>query len=111
MDKRAPLLGFAAVCAIAATVVTGSGCSPRSDATGDAGSLSQKSPLEIQCERDLLYLDSLLESRRRTGDFPAAAMAEATELRRTAMELILDEEYELALELIDEAIALLEPNG
>ena len=57
----------------------------------------------------MLYLDSLIELRRRTVGFPAAAMVEATELRRSAMELILDEEYELALELIDEAIALLEP--
>ena len=110
MDKRAPLLGFAVVCAIAATVVTGSGCSPRSDSSGDVGSYSQNSPLEKECERELLYLDSLIESRRRTAGFPPAAMAEATELRRSAMELILDEEYELALELIDEAIALLEPN-
>ena len=110
MDKRAPLLDFAVVCAIAAAVVTGSGCSPRSDSPGEAGSYSQNSPLEKECERELLYLDSLLESRRRSADFPAAAMAEAAELRRSAMELILDEEYELALELIGEAIALLEPN-
>jgi hypothetical protein len=111
MDKRARLLGFAAVCVLAAVVVSGSGCSPRSQSPGDAGFVSQKSPLEKECERELLHLDSLLESRRRTADFPAAAIAEATELRRSAMELILDEEYELALELIDEAIALLEPNN
>lgn len=110
MDKRASLLGLAVACAVTAAVLTGSGCSPRSDPSGGTSTLSQKSPLEKECERELLYLDSLLESRRRSADFPPAAMAEATELRRTAMELILDEEYELALEMIDEAIALLEPN-
>jgi len=110
MDKRARLLEFTVVCAIAAALVTGSGCSPRDDLPGESGTYSQKSPLEKECERELLYLDSLIETRGRIPDFSAAAMAEATELRRSAMELILDEEYELALELIDEAIALLEPN-
>jgi hypothetical protein len=41
------------------------------------------------------------------GDAPTAVLAEAVELRQSAAELILDEEFELALELIDEAIALL----
>jgi hypothetical protein len=86
------------------------GCSPRNDAGGPSQSRSEpapRSPLEIECERELLYLDSLIESRRRDRDFPPAALAEAIELRRSAAELILDEELELALELLDEAIALL----
>jgi len=111
MDKRARVLVTAVVCLLAAAAVTGSGCAPRSDSSGDAGSYSQISPLEKECERELLYLDSLIESRRGTPDFSAVAVAEAVELRQSALELILDEVYELALELIDEAIALLAPRA
>lgn len=99
--------------AVAITAVIfnyGTGCSPRNDAAGSShpqSSLVPNSPLEAECERELLYLDSLIESRRRVGDIPAAVLAEAVELRQSAAELILDEEFELALELIDEAIALL----
>jgi hypothetical protein len=57
----------------------------------------------------LFYLDRVIESRRRDPGVDAAALAEAIELRRSVMELILDEEYELALELIDEAVAILAP--
>jgi hypothetical protein len=93
---------------VVAVGVFAPGCSPRTDSSG----LSQadavpKSSLEIECERELLYLEALLESRRRDHDFPAAVLAEAYELKQSAAELVLDEEYKLALELIDEAIALL----
>ena len=111
MDKRPRVPVIAVVCLIAAAAVTGSGCAPRSDSSGDAGSSSQKSPLEKECERELLYLDSLIESRRENPDFSAAAIAEAVELRRSAVELILVEVYELALELINEAIAILAPRA
>jgi hypothetical protein len=88
----------------------GAGCSPRNDASGSSHlqtSLEPESPLEVECERELLYLDSLIESRRRDRDFPPAVLAEVIELRQSAAELILDVEFELALELMDEAIALL----
>lgn len=107
MTKRARLLALAVASLIAAAAVTGPGCSPRGDSLGKPGSLSQKSPLENECERELLYLDRLIESRRGVPDFPAVAMAEAVELRRLAVELILEEEYTLALELIDEAVTIL----
>lgn len=85
----------------------GTGCSPRNDASPHPkASFETESPLEFECERELLYLDSLIESRR-DGRIPPAVLAEVVELRRSAVELILDEEFELALELIDEAIALL----
>ena len=89
--------------------LAGTGCAPRSDLQGSSPSYSQKSPLELECERELLYLDRLIESRRRDTGVDAAALAEAVELRRSVMDLMLDEEYELALELIDEAVAILTP--
>jgi hypothetical protein len=51
----------------------------------------------------------LIESRRRDPGVNAAALAEVVELRRSVMELMLDEDYELALELIDEAVSILTP--
>lgn len=110
MDKRALLLKIVAVCVIAAAAMIESGCSPQAGSHGQTGSYPQLSPLEKECERELLYLDSLIDSVRRAADGSTAVMAEAEELRRSAMELMLDEEFELALELIDEAIALLSPH-
>jgi len=115
MDKRTPLLEIAvaaaAAAAVAALVAAGAlnlaGCSPRADSSDSRPSSTQKSPLETECERELLYLDGLIESRGSSRNFPAAALAEAIELRQAAVELMLVEDYELALELIDEAISLL----
>jgi len=100
--------------ALAAFAVTVScvvpGCSPRNDRPGSPPPQSDPATrfsLEIECERELLYLDNLIESRRRDPGFQPGALAEAVALRQSAAELVLDEEFELALELIDEAIALL----
>jgi hypothetical protein len=93
---------------VVAVGVFAPGCSPRTDSSGlSRADVAPKSPLEIECDRELLYLEGLLEARRRDHDFSVAALAEAYELKQSAAELILDEEYQLALELIDEAIALL----
>lgn len=67
--------------------------------------------LEIECERELLYLDTLIETRGADRRVGADALAEAVELRRVAGELFMDGEFELALELIEEAVALLEGSG
>jgi hypothetical protein len=108
------IVAIAALCAAVAAAVPG--CSPRTDSSRESQSgsaagaevgIALKSPLEFECEQELLYLDSLIESRRDDPGFAAAALAEAVELKRTATELILEGDFELALELIDEAIALL----
>lgn len=110
MSKRVPLFDLAVAALLAvATPLAGTGCAPRSDSQGSLPSYPQKSPLELECERELLYLDSLIESRRRDPGVNAAALAEVVELRRSVMELMLDEDYELALELIDEAVSILTP--
>jgi hypothetical protein len=107
MDKSPHWPDFVVAAVMAAAAFAGAGCSPRNDSSGLHPSSTQISPLEAECERELLYLDGLIETRRRNAGFPAAALAEAMELRHFAFELLLDEEYELALEFIDEAIALL----
>ena len=110
MNNRVPLFDLVVAALLAvSTPLAGTGGAPRSDSQGSSPSYSQKSPLELECERELLYLDRLIESRRRDPGVDAAALAEAVELRRSVIELMLDEEYELALELIDEAVALLAP--
>lgn len=89
-----------------------SDCSPRSSSSGDLTRESRNSsPLEQECGRELLYLDTLIETKRRDRHFPAALMAEAVELRRAAGELFLKDDFELALDLIDEAISLLKGSG
>jgi hypothetical protein len=97
----------------ATMILGGTGCSTRKSAglSGNNLDISYKSgqntPLESECERELLFLDKLIESRRGAENLSAAVFAEAVELRRVAAGLLLDEQYDLALEMIEEAIALL----
>jgi hypothetical protein len=101
------------IVSLAAMILCGAGCSSRKSAgsSSDSPDISyetgQRAPLESECERELLYLDSLIEASRGSGNLSAAVLAEAIELRRFAAGLLLDEQYDLALELIEEAIALL----
>jgi hypothetical protein len=53
----------------------------------------------------LLELERLIEDKKR--GVSAAALAEAQELFRVGRELYLEREYELALELVEEAINIL----
>jgi hypothetical protein len=93
---------------LAAALFGGPGCSARNVSSDvSAAELQSDSSLEIECERELVYLDTLIEATRRDRLFPPALLAEAIELRRAAGELFLTDEFELALELIDEAVALL----
>ena len=88
------------------------GCSPRnSSSRARSQELRAQSPLEQECGRELLDLDTLIENKRRDRSFPAAVLAEAIELRRAAGELFLSDDFELALDLIDEAISLLKGTG
>ena len=63
---------------------------------------------QISCELALLRLERLIELRSSEADFPKAVLLEAIELHRLGKELYLEEEYELALEIIEEGIALVE---
>ena len=101
-DHPSALTGVAIVIAL---FLFAPGCSP-----GAAGSGSPADDIEtreLECERGLEALDAAI--RRATGDtmVSAAMLHEARALRETAGELYLEAEFELALELIDEALALL----
>lgn len=99
---------WAAVTA-AAALVCWPGCSARTTSSGvSVTELETDRTIMVECERELRYLESLIETKRRDRDFSAAVMAEVIALRHAAGELFFDGEYELALELIDEAISLLE---
>lgn len=112
MDKRRSCIGNTAILIAAFLVLSGPGCASHGptrspDSASPAGGDAGKSHLEHECERELLYLDERIETSTRSAVLPAAILAEAVELRRSAAGLMLDGYYELALELIEEAIALL----
>jgi len=86
------------------------GCSQNSAVPPEAG--PEPTPaidiaLELDCERELAYLDALIARRAEDAGFPQATLIEVRELRRTAAELYLMREFVLALEFIGEAVALL----
>ena len=55
----------------------------------------------------LLEPERLIEEKSTKKDVSAAVQAEAQELFRLGRELYLEREYELALEMVEEAIAML----
>jgi hypothetical protein len=60
----------------------------------------------LVCEARLNDLDNMIASRTASGDI-SPALLEARELRSQAADLYLHSEFELALELISQAISLL----
>jgi lipoprotein NlpI len=84
------------------------GCSAnRPDQAVSAG-IDDTDQTEIACEIALLRLEQLIQTRSSQENFPAAILFEANELYRIGMELYLEGEYGLSLELVEEAIKLLE---
>ena len=67
----------------------------------------ERDQAEIACEMALLELESLIEEKSAEKDVSAAVLAEAQELFRLGRELYLEREYELALEMVEEAIDIL----
>jgi len=84
-----------------------SGGPPSGEAAG-AAPTSALASVELESEHALQTLDELIAVRSREPSFPAAALAEARELRRSAGDVFLSGAYDLALALAREAIALLE---
>jgi hypothetical protein len=82
----------------------GSGGVPE-PATGFSDELDD---LEVACELALLELEQLIVKRSQQPDFPAALLIEARELHQLGQELYLEREYALAMEIIEEGIALVE---
>ena len=93
------------IAAIAAVIVFSCSCASRS--AGPHPGTAQPA-IEIACEEGLIRLAELIDARSREATTDPGVLAEATALSRMARELYLEREYELALELIDEAVQLLE---
>lgn len=111
MDSSTDLAGGLVVLLTAAALLYGPGCSlnraASPPAAGTAVVPKAESSLEYECERELLHLDELIRSSQTGPDPTGPALTEAVELRRVATDLMLDGDYGLALEMIEEAIALL----
>lgn len=69
---------------------------------------STPASFEVSCELALIQLQQLIEEILHDSSFPAATLAEALELRQLGTALYLERDYELALEILEEGISLLE---
>jgi hypothetical protein len=82
-------------------------CSPRGSANSAAGT-AEESGLATECSSQLIYLANLIEVKEIERDFPASALIEAKELYELGEELYLKRDFRLALDLIEEALQLLQ---
>ena len=99
---------FAGTAAVAAVLCLLAACGPRvSDTPGADVTLADPGLLEMECERALQHLASLITLRSGEGAFPRHRIIEASALHDTASELYAEGEFQIALELIDEAVTLL----
>jgi hypothetical protein len=67
--------------------------------------------LQLTCEKNLSYLRVLIADKQANNNIPAFRIIEAQEIFRSAEFLYLQQEYELATELIENAIEILEGSG
>lgn len=96
--------GLILAVAIGAVAIAATGCSPRNvELTPDEEGAS----LESLCERSLQELAALIAAKTAEAGFPPDVLAEARALRAAAAELYIDGHSETALDLIDEAFALI----
>lgn len=105
-----PILRLAvALTTVAAIALSAPGCSPGASGSGavESDPAGNAAALEFECEQGLQALDDAIERSAKDALVPAATLHEARALRTTAGELYLEAEFQLALELIDEALALL----
>jgi len=98
-----------ALTTVVAIALSAPGCSPGVSGSGNAGSnpAGSTDTLELECEQGLEALDAAIERSAKDAMVSAAALHEARALRTAAGELYFEAEFQLALELIDEALALL----
>jgi len=99
----------AALGAVLAVVLASCAARPPAPTTGAQRNVgSSPTELERRCEEKLLVLSQLIETSLAAGGAEDASLAEARELYREAQRLYLEGEYELSLEFIDQALAILE---
>ena len=81
------------------------GCGP--PPAHDKGDPPERDQVAIACEMALLELESLIEQKSNDEGVSPAMLMEAREVFRLGKELYLEREYDLALEMVEEAIAML----
>jgi len=84
-----------------------SSCAPRGDAIS-AEEKAEQSDLAAECASQLVYLADLIEAEDGGGDAPRSTLIEARELYELGKELYLKRDFRLALDLIEEALQLLQ---
>ncbi len=85
-----------------------SGCAHRYVPDALPNELTDEHLLEATCEENLSYLGSIIEDRLAVKKSPTYQLLEAQEIFRLAQTLYLQKEYSLAIELIENAIEILE---
>jgi len=105
-DHPSAVVGVAMVIAL---FLFAPGCSPGASGSGgpDDDPAGIIDSLELECVQGLDALDAAIEKSSTDTQISPAALHEARALRETAGELYLEAHFQLALELIDEALALL----
>jgi hypothetical protein len=88
-----------------ALALIAAGCAPNT--AGSPPGVALIPSTETECERSLQELADLIAAAAAEPTLKPAVLDEARELRAAAAGLYLDGLYELALQLIDEAFALL----
>ncbi|MCH7548521.1 MAG: hypothetical protein IH969_03120 [Candidatus Krumholzibacteriota bacterium] len=93
--RRRAITSALALCALAA-------CGP-----GVSENVSVETGFELECEHELIRLDGLIALRSNDVTFPEYQLIEARALRAAAADLCFESQFNLALELIDEAAVIL----
>jgi hypothetical protein len=93
-----------------ATVIIG-GCGPKRSAPNLSEDSLGGDIFELSCERALVHLYQLIEKRSSEEQFPPAKLIEAREYHQMGKELYLKREYELALEIIEAGIKLVQDDS
>ncbi len=103
--------GIATLLLIGSALALAGACSSKRPAPEPTTGSSEQDRLRVSCEFAILHLERLIAVRLEETDFPLAILLEAQELHQLGKELYLQGEYELALELIEDGIALVKEDS
>ena len=103
--------GVSGMLILACLLVPGLACSPRPAPGLLPSDSSDEELLQITCEKNLSYLRILIEDKLEIKKIQSFRIIEAREIFQLAQILYLQQEYSLAMELIENAIDILEETG
>jgi hypothetical protein len=92
-------------------VLVVTGCASQGAGDSAVESPLEREPLEVACEVALIELKALIDERAADAAFSRAALGEAMALYQVGTEFYLEGEYDLALELIEQAFDVLKEDG